>query len=103
MAGLMAHVHHDLALILERIDRLFELSQLGIGEVERNAEDRLLVRTSPFVCQVADRTEFLEPASFELLVQLTDVPSTGEPSTLSPSSLTFFRERRESPGPGSRI
>ena len=73
MAGLMAHVHHDLALVLERIDRLFELSQLWIGEVERNAEHRLLVRASPFVGQVADRTEFLEPAAVELLVQLPDV------------------------------
>ena len=69
----MAHVHHDLALVLERVDRLLERPQLRVGEIERDAEHRLLIRASPLVGQVADRTELLQPAPLELLVELPDV------------------------------
>src|SRR5688572_31962978 len=73
MARLVAHVHHHLAIRLERIDSLFELPELGIGEIKRDAEHGLLIGTAPLVGQVTDGPEFLEPATLELEVQLTDV------------------------------
>ena len=66
--GLVPHVHHDLAIGLERIRRLFDRLQLRIGQVERDAEHRLLIRASPLVGQVADRAKLLQTAPIELLV-----------------------------------
>ena len=47
--------------------------QLRVGEIERNAEHRLLIGAAPLVGQVADRPELLQPAPLELLVELPDV------------------------------
>jgi hypothetical protein len=73
MARLVAHIHHDLAVVLEHVDDFFEPSQLRIGQIERNAEHRLLIRTAPLVGQVTNRAELLESAVLELFVQLPDV------------------------------
>ena len=70
---LVTHVHHDLAIGLEGIRGLLDRLKLRIGQIERNAEHRLLVRASPFVGQIADGPKLLEPASIELLVQLPNV------------------------------
>jgi len=73
MTGFVPHVHHDLPLVFERVGRFFDRLQLRIGQVERDAEHRLLVRASPLVGQIADRTKALQAAPIELLVQLPDV------------------------------
>jgi len=39
----MTEVHHDLALILDVVDSLLKRRQLGVGEVEGDADDRLPV------------------------------------------------------------
>jgi hypothetical protein len=77
MPRLVAHVHHDLALGLEGVHGLFQLSELGIGEVERDAQHRLLVGTPPFVGEITDRSKLLEAALFELLVKLAHIPFDG--------------------------
>jgi hypothetical protein len=48
--------------------------QLRIGEIERDAEYRLLVRTPPFVREVAHGTELLQTAPGKLVVELAHVP-----------------------------
>jgi hypothetical protein len=73
MPRLVAHVHHDLPLALERVHCLFETPQLLVGQVERDPEHRLLVGAPPFVGQVTLRAELAESAALELLVQLPDV------------------------------
>src|SRR5687767_3356353 len=73
MASLVAHVHHDLPLVLEGVNRLLESPQLRIRQIERYTEHRLLVRAAPFVGQVADRPELPEPTPLQLLVELADV------------------------------
>ena len=66
MAGFVAHVHHDLPLALERVHRLLELPQLRVGQIERDAEHRLLIGTSPLIGQVADPTELFQAAPLDL-------------------------------------
>ena len=73
MARLVAHVAHDLAAVFEVVDRALELAEIRIGEIERNAEHRLHVGTAPLVGEIADRTELVEPAPLELLVELPHV------------------------------
>ena len=73
MPSLVPHVHHDLPLALERVDRFFELPQLRICQVERDAEHRLLIGTAPFIGQITDGTKLLQTAPLELFVELANV------------------------------
>ena len=73
MTGLVTHVHHDLAIGLERMCRLLDRPQLRIGEIERDAEHGLLVRASPLVREIANRAKLPEPAPIEFFVQLPNV------------------------------
>ena len=70
---LVAHIHHDLPFVFETVNRPLELPQLGIGEVEGDAEHRLLIRASPLVGQIADRPELLEAAALQLVVELMHI------------------------------
>src|SRR5262245_56351681 len=72
VAGLVAQVHHDLALVLEVVQDALELRELGIGEIEGDADHRLSTRASPFVGEVAHRAEALETLAIELTVELLD-------------------------------
>jgi hypothetical protein len=56
---------------------MFEGSQRRVGEVKRDAQDRLLVRASPLIGQIAGRAEGMEPATLELTIQLADVAFDG--------------------------
>ena len=49
-----------------------EARELGIGEVERDADHRLAVGTAPLVGQVAGRAELVEALLLELAVELLD-------------------------------
>src|SRR5438132_7687725 len=73
MSGLVPHVHHDLPLALERVDRFFELPQLRIRQVERDAEYRLLIGTAPLVGQITDGPKLLQTTPLELFVELANV------------------------------
>jgi hypothetical protein len=42
-------VHEDLALVLDVVDLLLQLGQLGVGQVERDADDGLTVGAPPLV------------------------------------------------------
>jgi hypothetical protein len=52
VAGLMAQVHHDLGVGLEIVDLALDRREPGVGEVERDADDRVPGRTAPLICQV---------------------------------------------------
>src|SRR5436190_2683419 len=67
---LVAHVHHDLALVLEIVHRALELGELRIGQIEGDADHRLPVGTPPFVGQVADGLELLETLALQLAMEL---------------------------------
>src|SRR5262245_102160 len=51
----MTKVHHDLALVFEMIHFLLELGELGVREIKRNGDDRLLGRAAPLAREVALR------------------------------------------------
>src|SRR5262249_31584116 len=72
--GLVARVHQDLALVFEIVHLFFQPRELWVGEVERNPDDRLSRRASPFVGQVAERTKESEPLALELAVYLLNEP-----------------------------
>jgi hypothetical protein len=74
VSRLVAQVEHDFARVLEVVHFLLEPGELGVGEVERDADDGLSRRASPFVRQVAERPELLEPLALELPVELLDKP-----------------------------
>ena len=70
---LVPHVAHDLAAVFEVVDRALELSEVGVGQIEGNAEHRLHVGTAPLVGEVADGAELVQAAPLELLVELAHV------------------------------
>jgi hypothetical protein len=74
VTGFVTHVHHDRAVALEIVDRLLELRETRIGEIERDADHRLAVGTAPLVGEVADGMELPEPLALELAVELLDEP-----------------------------
>jgi hypothetical protein len=69
----VAEVRQDLALVLEIVQGALERLQLGIGEIERDADDRLAVRAGPLVAQVAGGAEGLQALGRQLAVELLDV------------------------------
>ncbi len=79
VARLVPHVAHDLAAVFEVVDRALEPAEVRIGEIERDAEHRLHVRTAPLVGEVADGPELVEAAALELLVELAYVGLDGRP------------------------
>src|SRR5262249_23699967 len=49
MPRLLTQVHYDLARVLEMVHLFFQVLQLGFRKIKRNADDRLLRRTSPLI------------------------------------------------------
>ena len=92
MARLMTEVHHDLALILDVVDSLLKRRQLGVGEVEGDADDRLPVGAGPFVAEVAGRVEAAEPLRRQLAVELGDVLLEHRPLELQAEVLDLHLE-----------
>ena len=72
VAGLVTHVHHDLALVLDVVDGVLEVRDARIAEVEGDADDGLLGRTAPFVGEVAARPKAAQPCRVEFPVKLAD-------------------------------
>ena len=70
MAGLMTHVHHDLASIFQVVHVALKLCQVRVGEIKRNADDRLARRTSPFIGEITQRTELVDALGFQFAIEL---------------------------------
>ena len=62
----------DLVAIFEVVHLLFEAGELGIGEVKRDADDRLSRRAAPLVREINHRTEPAQALALELVVQALD-------------------------------
>src|SRR5438132_4774268 len=88
----MTEVHHDLALILDVVDGLLQRRELGVGEVEGDADDRLPVGAGPFVAEVAGRVEAAEPLRRKLAVELGDVLLEHRPLELQAEVLDLHFE-----------
>ena len=82
VARLVAHVHHDLAGVLEIVHFLFELRELGVGEVEGDADHRLPGGAAPLVGEVEGGSELPEALALQLAVQALDGPFDGRPFQL---------------------
>src|SRR5882724_9579997 len=88
----MTEVHHDLALVLDVVDRLLQRRELGVGEVEGDADDRLPVGAGPFVAEVARRVEAAEPLRRQLSVELGDEFLEHRPLELQAEVLDLYLE-----------
>ena len=67
---LMTHVHHDLASVFEVVHAALKLRQVWVGEVKRNADDRLAGGTAPFVSEVAQRAELVDALGLQFAIEL---------------------------------
>src|SRR5438105_8098148 len=74
MPRLVAQVHHDRALVLEIVHLALEPRELGIGQVERDADHRMTIGSSPLVGEVAHRAEFLQALALALAMELLHEP-----------------------------
>ena len=72
VAGLVAQVHHDLALALDVVQRVFERRHARVAEVEGDADDRLAGGGAPLIGQIAARPEVMQPRVLQLGVQTAD-------------------------------
>ena len=72
VSGLVAQIHHDLPRVLQIVHLFFETGQLGIGEVKRYANNRFPRWTSPFVSEIAQGSELLQPFGLQLTIELID-------------------------------
>jgi len=70
VAGLMAQVHHDLARVLEVVHGFFQMGKPAVGQIERNANDRLAGRTSPLIGEIAPRRKPLEALAVQFPLEL---------------------------------
>src|ERR1700751_325297 len=70
VSGLMAHVHHDLPGVFQVVHIALKLSQIRVGQIKRNADDRLARRTSPLIGEIALRTEFVDAFGFQFSIKL---------------------------------
>src|ERR1700757_3113050 len=66
----MTHVHHDLARIFQVVHLALKLCKLRIGQIERNTDDGLAGRTSPFIGEITKRTELVDALGFQFAIQL---------------------------------
>ena len=72
MPGLVTHVHHDLARVFEVVHLALKLRQVRVGEIERNADDGLAGRASPFIGEITKRTELVDALGFQFAIKLLD-------------------------------
>src|ERR1700678_1071062 len=70
MSGFMAHVHHDLASVFQVVQLALKLCQVRVGQIERNADDRLARGTPPFIGEITKRTELVDTLGFQFTVKL---------------------------------
>jgi hypothetical protein len=68
----VTEVHHDLPLVFEVVHLLLEPRELGVGEVEGDADDRLPGWAAPLVGEIAEGAELPESLPFELPVEPLD-------------------------------
>src|SRR5438045_6307756 len=66
----MTHVHHDLASVFQVVHIALELRQVRVGQIERNADDGLARRASPFIGEITDRTELVDALGFQFAIEL---------------------------------
>ena len=70
VAGLMTHVHHDLASIFQVVHLALKLCQVRVGQIERNTDDGLARGTSPFIGEITERAEFVDALGFQFAIEL---------------------------------
>ncbi len=73
VARLVPEVHPDLAGVLDVVQLLLEAREIGVGQIERDADDRLLIRASPLVGQVGGRAKSLQSLGLQLAIEIGDV------------------------------
>src|ERR1700742_4899035 len=66
----MTHVHHDLASVFQVVHVALKLCQLRVGQIERDADDGLARRTSPFIGEITKRTELVDALGFQFTIKL---------------------------------
>src|ERR1700722_4758046 len=66
----MTQVHHDLASVFQVVHVALKLCQVRVGEIKRNADDRLARRTSPFIGEITQRTELVDALGFQFAIEL---------------------------------
>ena len=66
----MPHIHHDLASIFQVVHVALKLRQVRVGEIERNADNRLAGRTSPFIGEITKRSELVYPLGLQFAIKL---------------------------------
>src|ERR1700677_821194 len=66
----MTHVHHDLVSVFEVVHIALQLCQVRVGEIERNADNRLAGGTSPFIGEITRRTELVDALGFQFVIKL---------------------------------
>src|SRR6266567_6088076 len=66
----MTHVHHDFSRVFKVVHVALKLCQVGIGEIERNTNDGLAGRASPFIGEITKRTELVNALGFEFAIKL---------------------------------
>jgi hypothetical protein len=69
VARFVTQVHADLANVLEIVELLLETRQIGVGQIERDPDDRLLGRAPPLVGEIRGRAEALESLGLEIPVE----------------------------------
>ena len=73
MTRLVPQVHHDLAIVLEVVQRALDRLEIRIGQVKGNSDDRFPIGTSPLVGEVAGGVEVLESLCLQLAIELVHV------------------------------
>jgi hypothetical protein len=94
VARFVTQVHADLADVFEIVELLLETRQVGIGQVERDPDDRLLGRAPPLVGEIGGRAEALESLGLELPVEVGDVSLHGRALELEPEPVDTLAKQR---------
>ncbi len=89
---LVAHVHHDLPRVFNVVHLRLKALQFGIGQVERNSDDRLHVGAAPLIGQVAPGAESFEPLGLQLFVELVNEAFEGRAFQLQAELLNRLGE-----------
>jgi hypothetical protein len=74
VSRLVTEIHHDFPLVFEVVHLLLEAREFRVGEIERDADDRLAGRAAPLVREIAERAELPDPLPLQLPVESLDRP-----------------------------
>src|SRR5450631_1986797 len=66
----MTHIHHDLASVFQVVHFALQLCQVRVGQIEWNADDGLARGASPFIGEIAKRTELVDALGFQFAIKL---------------------------------